>query len=200
MNDVVQAGGREVVLIRIPKCASRSMAAAMGLPPASAHYSVRMIEEARPGSLRGKLVIACVRDPLDRLVSWHEYHADAEPDIYYGRGVQGFRLWVADGCPHRFRMAHPTMHPFEQWRWVFGASAAGADLRLIRHGHLAEDWAALCADLGTRWTLPWINRSIRSGAADYYDAPTLATAQAITWSDATHLQASCSSAADGLQE
>lgn len=176
-NNIAWIGGRRVALIRIPKCASRSMAAALGLRVAGYHVPRRWIEARDAGN---PMYLACVRPPLDRLVSWHAYHAERDPGIYVGAGVLGFREWVRCGCPHRFPMTVPEMHPWEQWRWIEGVRG---ELRLLRFDRLAEDWARLSRSMAGLGELRVSNTSDHGDPAEYYDHETRRRAEAICWND-----------------
>lgn len=173
-NDFCTVGGHDVALIRIPKCASRSMAAALGLDRPGHHSSSTMLD------LSGKVVVSCVRHPLDRLVSWHHFHSNTEPQLYGGRGAYAFREWVADGCPHRFHMRHWTEHPMEQWRWLVDA---GKLVKLLRFESLEEDWMLLSGILGGLPPLPRLNANPHGDWRTYYDDQTLIRALAIVGQD-----------------
>lgn len=168
--------GREVALIRVPKCASRSLARALGLGSPWGHLPRRELERRYPE--KNPLFIACIRNPFDRLVSWHSYHAEADHDLCWGRGVNGFREWVATGCPNRFAPASPEAHPFEQWRWLEGSRG---ELRVLRFEHLDEDWEKL----GLGAPLLHADQSDHTDWRDYYDAPTRQRAENILWNDLT---------------
>jgi hypothetical protein len=176
-TSIVTNSGR-LVPIQIPKNASVSIATALGLPR-QRHKSRRMLERLHDDG--GMTFIACVRHPLERLVSWHNYHVIKDTAVYVGAGVHGFRIWVGEGCPHKFATPCPHMHPYEQWRWLDGSKGS---LRVLRHESLDEDWTLLREDfpdiapslLKTNFSKPY-------KWTDYYDRQTLDRALCVVWND-----------------
>ena len=179
---IVTSKGK-LVVINIPKNASQSIVGSLGVRRGHRPRALLELEHPEPDTT----FIACVRHPLDRLVSWHAYHAPANPTVYFGPGVNGFRLWVNHGCPHEFdTSAHPMTHPYEQCRWITGATG---NLRIIRFETLAEDWERLRDDFPELPpTLLHRNASKHRPWIEYYDDKTRGHAECITWADMQHPQ------------
>lgn len=172
-NDSVTIDGRQVFLIRIPKNASRSMAKALGLAVVGQHKPRNLLEEQVNSEC--PLFVACLRNPFERLVSWHSYHSPLDPSTYFGAGIYGFREWIEHGCPHKFYACCPQAHPFEQARWIKGYKG---ELALLNFEDLANDWRELFG-----MPLPWINKSRHGKWREYYDAATMRQAECIVWVD-----------------
>jgi len=167
--------GRRIALIRIPKCASRSMARSLGLS-GGVHKPRKMIEQELPeGPVE---FITCFRNPLERLVSWHAYHAEDDPLNYFGAGVRGFREWVRNGCPNVFPSRSPEMHLFEQVRWMKGSIGS---LTILRFERLEEDWNAFWQGSGP--PLVHINKSEHGEWESYFDLPTRLRAECLVSTD-----------------
>lgn len=137
--------------IDIPKTASTAIRTALGRGH-SKHDGAHLPASAFPDV---PLLVAVVRDPLDRLVSAysHRYRHTAD--------VPGFRRWVSEGCRGLF-VATPQVHWLDQRVEL---------LRFDRLPGCLYDW---CAGHRVQIQRPLrvLNVSTRQVTAAYYDRET----------------------------
>lgn len=127
------------------------------------HMPARRIRAQLPRAVwRGYLKVCNIRNPWDKVVSWFHFREPGFREAPQAEAVPAFRAFVAgtDRLGQDFG------------KYTLGGRAAMD--RYLRHGCLAADFAALCAELGITPApaLPRLKAGHRSGAqwAGYYDA------------------------------
>ncbi len=158
----------QFIFIHIPKCAGKSIKAAVGVTEPMSHWSWRFYSNADKKAFQRYFKFAVVRDPLERFISAFAYLSGGGTSSYdqwacetliRGRTIEQFVEELESSATFRWRVLNfwhfrPQVYFVTDWQGEVVVD------QLISMGHLQEGIQEICRRLSLKASpIPWINKS-----------------------------------------
>jgi len=164
---------RDFFFVRLTRSASYNMKYALEVPKLGHVSAASYIEQHGIEEWNRRFTFAFVRNPWDKLVSWHCYTKQCckRKDVHYCEKDYGFGEWIRSGCPHHWTVEQGN--PLTQLDWISHDGERVVEF-VGRFENIECDFAVVCERIGSDAELKMKNRnhSLRSNYRDYYTRET----------------------------
>lgn len=136
----------------------------------------------RYGDFDARYKFCFVRNPLERLVSWYDYHLKRYRCEPYTK--MDFRHWILADCPHHWKRQNGTLwqgdlSPLHQWQFIYDDDGNLMVDDVFRMETFEQDLQRACSKIGIHLPqrLTHKNRATKGDWRDRYDEETLERAK-----------------------